>query len=44
MMINQDYIISEISSLGSDNFDIVISFVLKDILFETGIVTSKQWL
>lgn len=32
MMINQDYIISEISSLGSANFDIVISFVLKDIL------------
>lgn len=32
MVINQDYIISEISSLGSDNFDIVISFVLKDIL------------
>ena len=32
MMINQKYIESEISSLGSDNFDIVVSFVLKDIL------------
>lgn len=31
-MINQDFIVNQISSLGSSDFDIVVSFVLKDIL------------
>ena len=45
-MINQDFIVNQISSLGSSDFDIVVSFVLKDILGRqiANVNAFRQWI